>query len=392
MTGNPTVFTVASPTHLILDVPENVQNQIWQENTSFSNQTARYQAYINKISLFAVLPWLQEDLASQAKPWLGSAALPSFWEFVNGTAITIDTTRLILVPSEDMDMSELRVPQEWVDIPSWAGDYYLAVQVEPDDEYVKVWGYCTHAQLKSKGSYDASDRTYSLEATDIIGDISTLAVAYQLCPQEVIRSSIPALPTLSQEQAQNLISRLETSEIVSPRMEIPFQLWGGLMEHGGWRKSLYHRRLGLQEEWSLLAWLEKGISQAVEAIGWERFNLQHSAAGARSTEEATQLDTFFLRQLQIAGQSYELRILPKLQEEVIIWRFELRNAVEELAIPGGFTLRLLTEDLQPFPDNEDVATTTVKQLFVEVALEPQEGIVWEITPFPENYEREILRF
>ncbi|KYC40000.1 hypothetical protein WA1_29010 [Scytonema hofmannii PCC 7110] len=392
MTGNPTVFTFASPTHLILEVPENVQNQIWQENTSFSHQTSRYQAYINKICLFAILPWLQEDLASQAKPWLGSAALPSFWEFVNGTAIAIGETRLILVPSEEMDMSELRVPQEWVDIPSWAGDYYLAVQVEPDDEYVKVWGYCTHEQLKNKGSYDAGDRTYSLEATDIIEDISTLAVAYQLCPPEVTRSSIQPLPTLLQEQAQNLISRLEKSEIVSPRMEIPFQLWGGLMEHGGWRKSLYQRRLGIQEEWSLLAWLENGVSQLAEAIGWERFNLQHSAAGARSTEEKIQLDTFFSRQLPIAGQSYELRILPKQQEEVIIWRFELRNAVEELAIPGGFTLRLLTEDLQPFPNNEDVATTTVKQLFVEVALEPQEGIVWEITPFPENYEREILRF
>ncbi|KAF3886953.1 MULTISPECIES: DUF1822 family protein [Nostocales] len=392
MTGNPTVFTFTSPTHLILEVPENVQNQIWQENTSFSNQTSRYQAYINQICLFAVLAWLQEDLAPHAKPWLGSAALPSFWEFVSGTAIAINETRLILVPSEEMDMSELRIAQEWVDIPSWAGDYYLAVQVEPEDEYVKVWGYCTHEQLKRKGSYDASDRTYSLEATEIVEDISTLAVAYQLCPQEVTRSTIQPLPTLSQEQAQNLISRLATSEIVSPRMEIPFQLWGGLMEHGGWRKSLYHRRLGLQEEWSLLAWLENGISQVGEALGWERFNLQHSAAGARSTEEERQLDTFFSRQLSIAGQSYELRISPKQQEEAIVWRFELRNAVEELAIPGGFTLRLLTEDLQPFPNNEDVATTTVKQLFVEVALEPQEGIVWEITPFPENYEREILRF
>jgi len=24
------------------------------------------------------------------------------------------------------------VPQEWVDIPEWAADYYLAVQVNPD--------------------------------------------------------------------------------------------------------------------------------------------------------------------------------------------------------------------------------------------------------------------
>lgn len=62
------------------------------------------------------------------------------------------------------------------------------------------------------------------------------------------------------------------------------------------------------------------------------------------------------------------------------------------AIPGGFKLRLLTEDLQPFPNNEDVATTAVELLFVDVALQPGEGIVWEIEPLPENYDREILRF
>ncbi|MFN6460313.1 MAG: hypothetical protein RMZ41_000505 [Nostoc sp. DedVER02] len=29
---------------------------------------------------------------------------------------------------------------------------------------------------------------------------------------------------------------------------------------------------------------------------------------------------------------------------------------------------------------------------LEVALLPQEGIVWEIEPLPKNYEREILSF
>ncbi|PSO81051.1 MAG: hypothetical protein BRC41_15925 [Cyanobacteria bacterium QH_9_48_43] len=53
-----------------------------------------------------------------------SPALPSFWEVVNGTAIALSGVRLVLIPSEAADLSELRVPQEWVDIPSWGGDYY----------------------------------------------------------------------------------------------------------------------------------------------------------------------------------------------------------------------------------------------------------------------------
>ncbi|MEH2014085.1 MAG: hypothetical protein V7K65_21900 [Nostoc sp.] len=39
-------------------------------------------------------------------------------------------------------------------------------------------------------------------------------------------------------------------------------------------------------------------------------------------------------------------------------------------MPRGFKLRLLTEDLQPFPNNEDIPITAVKQLYVEIALEP----------------------
>ena len=61
-------------------------------------------------------------------------------------------------------------------------------------------------------------------------------------------------------------------------------------------------------------------------------------------------------------------------------------------IPAGFKLRLLTEDLLPFEGNEDSANTEVEQLYVEVTLEPGEGIVWEVEPIPEAYDREILRF
>lgn len=391
MTANAALFTFASPTDLILEIPANVQNQAYLHSQSFSHPSSGYQAYLNELCLNVVLPWLQADFAPQAKVSPSINALASFWELVNGTAIVSDGIRFILVPSEAMDLSELRVHQEWVDVSSLAGDYYLAVQVEPDEAYVRVWGYCSYEQLKNQASYDASDRTYSLDATDVISDISVLSVAQQLCPQESSQKPIAQLPALPQEQAQNLIARLANPEIITPRLAIPFQLWGALIEHGGWRQSLYQRRLGLPEQWSVIQWLQNGVSQLAENIGWGSLNLQLSAAGARSVEE-TQPQTILSRQLAIAGQTYELRIIPQTEEDSTIWRFELRNAAVGAAIPGGFKLRLLTEDLQSFPNNEDIAITAVEQLFVEVALEPGEGIVWEIEPKSENYDREILRF
>ncbi len=391
MTADTTAFTFANSTDLILEIPIATQNQVDVGSQFFSNPTSRYQGYINELCLGAVLQWLEEDFTPQAKVWPTTTVLSSFWELVNGTAVTLDGTRLILVPSETIDLSEFRVPQEWVDIPSWMGDYYLAVQVEPDAGYVRVWGYCTHAQLKARGNYDASDRTYSLDGDNIINDINILAVARQLCPEEATRSAIEEVTTIPQAQAQNLITRLGNPEILTPRLVIPFQLWAGLIAHGGWRKSLYQRRLGITEQWSVIQWLQNGVSQVAQTIGWGSFDLQVSEAGARGVEQ-TPPQRIISRQLTIAGQIYELLITPQGEPETTIWRFELRNLTVGAAIPAGFKLRLLTEDLQPFPNNEDIAITAVEQLYIEVALEPTEGIVWEIEPVPENYDREILRF
>ena len=61
-------------------------------------------------------------------------------------------------------------------------------------------------------------------------------------------------------------------------------------------------------------------------------------------------------------------------------------------MPTGFRLILLTEDLQPFEGNEEVATQPVEELVIEVALEAGEGIVWETVPAANQYDVEVLRF
>lgn len=391
MIAHPTLFTFTSGAgELILEIPTEQQSQAWLWSQYFSHPVSGYRAFLNKLCLSAILPWLEQNFA-QAKPWTSTTALPSFWELVNGSAIVLDQMRLILVPGEEIDRGELRVPQEWVDISSWSGDCYLAIQVEPDDNCVIVWGYCTHAQLQTYGIYDLSDRTYCLDAAEVIKDISTLALVKELAPKESIRSGVQPLPILNRQQAQNLISRLQKPEIITPRLEIPFPLWEALIEHGGWRQNLYQQRLGLPQQWSVWKWLESGVSELARQCGWENLSLELHTAGARSGEKIP-ARTIVSRKLTIAGQLYELRIVPQSRSShTNIWHFELRNATAKAAIPGGFKLRLLTEDLQPFPDNEDVATTAVELLFVEVACEPGEGVVWETEPLPENYDREILR-
>jgi hypothetical protein len=381
----------ANPTQLYLEILPADRDRAKQQSQSFSTPASCWRAYLNQLCLSAALPWLQEEYDPKAQVWLGMAAQPSFWEVVNGIAIALEGTRFLLIPSEAIDLDEMQVQQEWIDIPSWAADYYLAAQVEPDEGWVKIWGYATHQQLKTKGNYDGGDRIYSLDEENVIADLNVLWVARQLCPEEPTRAESAPLPSLSLDRAENLLQRLGDPAVIEPRLAVPFTLWGSLLEHGGWRQRLYEKRLGRREQWSVLQWLRSGVSELAKQMAWERFELQTAWEGARG-EEVPATSTVLSRQLIVNRQTYELRALPLDDPEARIWRFELRSTSLASSIPRGFKLRLLTEDLQPFENNEDIATEAVDRLYVEVAISPGEGLVWEVEPSPENCDREILRF
>ncbi|MEC4984477.1 MAG: DUF1822 family protein [Oscillatoria sp. PMC 1068.18] len=382
---------LAKSTNLWLEIDQENLTQAWEKSQPFSSPQSRWRAYLNRICLDTIFPWLETEGCTKPTIWQQEPIYNSFWEFVNGSAINLGTKRLILVPSETIDSSELRVPQEWVDIPSWAGDYYLAIQVDTEAEIVQFVGYTTHLQLKEPENYSSRDRTYSLDQELLNQDLDLLLLGLEICPEQTTRKTLDPLPSLPQEQANNLLTRLGNSEVAFPRRAVPFQLWGALLEHGGWRKILYQKRLGIQEQWSVFQWLKAGISDLPEQIGWRTFNLE-SLAGAKGEITPTETPTILSRKLVIAGQEYELQISVSGTQEEPEAAFKLRNLSLGGLIPGGFKLRILTEDLQSFEDNEDLATSAVEELTIEVELEPGEGLVWETEPIPENYDREILRF
>lgn len=144
------VFFDIDPNQLYLELSNERLEEIWQQSKPFSSPSRYWQAYLHQICLDVFLPWLQEAQSLDARVWPGKASLPFIWEIVNGVAINFAGGRLVLLPTDTIDLSELQVPQEWVDLPSWAADYYLAVHVNPDDGYLRVFGYTTHRHLKTK--------------------------------------------------------------------------------------------------------------------------------------------------------------------------------------------------------------------------------------------------
>ncbi len=380
-------LTLDNPTHLWLEIPET-EFDTSNRHQPFSTPNRRWVAHLNRVSLSAFLPWLMTEHGANAQPYPKNAALPSIWEVVNGTAISFGNTKMVLIPSEALDIDEFRVPQEWVDIPDWVADYYLAVQVNLEERYIRIWGYTTHARLKNSASLDAVDKTYCLDGEDLISNLSILWLSQQLCP-EITRASVVPIPELPLAQAQNLIQRLGDPNVIIPRYQIPFTTWGALLQHGGWRQRLYEQRQGIQQQWTVTEWLHNGISDFAQRFGWATIDTQ-AFAGARGSDVA-ELPTI-VRRLTINSQQCELQVMPQGNIRDRIWRFELRSCNGEL-LPTGVKLRLLTEDLQPFEGNEVEVRNSSESIYLEVALgESPEGLVWEIEPTPDNFEVEILYF
>lgn len=366
-----------------LEIPQETQNQAWRQSQNLATPNSRWNAYINQLALTAIIEWLHQDIEIGAFPIPNQTSLTNIWEFINGTPIKIDNMRCVIIPTTAIDTSELNVPQEWVDIPNWVADYYIAAQVDIEEAIVKIYGYTTHLTLKQQAEFSYSQRAYSLSSDNLINDMNILWASHQLCLEAETKTEVTALPSLELASSNNLIERLGNTSILLPRLAIPFTTWGALLTHDGWRQRIYERRIGLPEQRSLRQWLLNGIPELVSS--WNSLGYQ---AGLASRGTNTNITVpIYARELQINNQQYELQV--QLEEDTI--KFSLQS-LSTPNIPTGFILRLLTEDLAPFPDNESIATGGTTSLEITVSLEEGEGIVWEIEPTPLCYEREILRY
>lgn len=294
----------ADPKEWLLE--STIQSQLWQQSQRYATPSSRWCAYINQICLHAFLNWVQTEYALRASVWYSSPDVPAFWEFVNGTAILLNKRRVVLIPSEAIDDLCLEVPQEWVDIPSWAADFYLAVQVNPDGEWVRFWGYTTHQELKTAADYDPVDRTYCLDARHLTKDLNAFWMAYQFCTEE-IKTVIPTLPELPIAQAENMLQRLSRDSVILTRLKVPFTIWGGLLENEQWRQSLYELRQQGQQQLSpvvnLSAWLQGIYEASWQAIETFNLNTSNKAFNFRSNIQLAAAKMRRIKIIELGGEA-----------------------------------------------------------------------------------------
>ena len=235
----------AAPTEWWLEIPSHIQAECWQASQVLASPSCRQRFYLNQLCLNVFLPWFQQEYAPEAQVWPDANGLLSIWEMVNGSSLTLDSQRIVLLPTDALEGAGLDVPQEWVDIPNWVADYYIVIQIDLDEGWIRAWGYTTHHALKQSAKYDAVDRTYCLPAQEVNRDLNSFWTICQLCPdaqtKDVSLSSVQAVVPLS--AVQQAIQRLSRPETLFPRLAIPFPVWAALLSNPDWRQHLYQNRL-----------------------------------------------------------------------------------------------------------------------------------------------------
>ncbi|MBZ8180950.1 DUF1822 family protein [Oscillatoria salina] len=272
---------------IFLTVTDKTIDTAWLEHSFYSNNAALWNGYCNRLCLDTIISWFQE-LGEQVKSWLPEVNLPTCWELVTGSAIQWGETKIVLIPFETDDFSTFCIPQEWIDIPGWEADYYLAVQLnleaDEEDSWMQILGYTTHRELKKKAVYNPSLRYYSLAKEELIEDLTMLFVARKIVASRKL--SVAELPSLN--QVESLLDRLSEPEVEIPRLQVDFVKWGALLANETWRHELYKLRLRKAEK-------EELMHKAINLRNWFKAQFE---TGWQTVEEI--IETFQMQETNLA--------------------------------------------------------------------------------------------
>ncbi len=259
------------PSSIWLEISDDEIDRSTPNPQLYANPAGTNNARLNQLCSNKVRAWLDRQGIIHHLSF-NEDRLPEIWDVVTGCAIEIGKHRLILIPSEDIDRSELRVPQEWIDLPNWAGDYYISIQIDLDANLMSIWGFTSHRSIKEKGRYSARDRTYSLDGDSLISDLDLLWMAEELDlePKDIVEE----LPTISLEHALEIMQVASTPSPYSPRLAVDFAEWGAILNNPTLRSEFYLKRLqraaiaqAPAPRFSLIDWLDREFN--VVASGWQ---------------------------------------------------------------------------------------------------------------------------
>ena len=375
---------------LYFNLSFEMQAQAWQQSRCHSNPTARNQAYLGYLCLQGFIQWVSErfdDDCYEARPYVKD--LESLWEFIEGVPIALGDNKLVLIPSQTLSPNDLIVPQEWIDIPELRADFYVAVQVNLEDDEEDCWmavrGVVTNLELEKRATYTRNRRIYTVSPEDWHEDLSFLWETLGIYSAKPISPLAP----MSYTTVKEAVRALSPAALRSPRLrlQLPFAQWGGLMANETWRKELYQQRVKAP---ALTQWFQtqgSAIAKELEAIGWqlyhEVFGGSQLAPRFRRAPVETKASVSRVKQLELGEQAIvlvidliedtagDLWIAPQLRP------FNPGDRTQ--CLPPNLNLALLDDEGTPQVEVRSEPTTNILQFTQAFCSSPGTEFVLSIT-------------
>ncbi len=192
-------------------------------------------------------------------------------ELLNGFCLKVNGSKVVFIPSQNIDITSCEISQEWVDLPNWAGDYYVPVQVDVEAKYLHLWGIATHQQLKQSARLDSLFRYYHVGIDRLNHNMGLLWTSCELAP--LPRSEhIPNLAAVSSTQAQQLIERLLSKSSASfLRLTLSFSEWGAILNSPPYLKHYLASRTPKVDAPPIFTMLQELLKKEVSTLyqQWE---------------------------------------------------------------------------------------------------------------------------
>ena len=238
---------------------DSLKQEIWQQVKSINNEITRHRSYLNLIARKVFLSWLSLMLDQDFADEQTLNDNVSIWEFINGNAIAINETNIVLIPMETDDKSEISLPEEWVRILSWLGSYYVFLEVNLVENYLDCWGYSSSQNLINNSQLDVVNYVRDLEYENLESDINNLILEYEYQWGKI--PQLENLPVLNQQQKSQLVTQLKDELL--PRYVLDFSQWLTIISDRDLRQNLYDARQPI----NLSQWLNNKIELTITK-GW----------------------------------------------------------------------------------------------------------------------------
>jgi hypothetical protein len=242
------------PEHIWIDLSSE---QLYLNSPHQMLDLSLSQIDLNRLCMTAVKSWISQTIELEIKSvfpcWFGGKdRLEFISKLVNGFAIKLGETKLIFIPSDSIDLEEFTVPQEWVDLPNWAANYYVPIRVDLEQKCLHLWGFISYQDLKSKSQLDRIFHNYQVTGEDTI---SNLRLLQEYCELQTVSESIEIdteIDSVHQLSAtvDKLIEQLQQhNSRFSPRLELPFAQWGAILNRPQWLKRYLNPETDLSIWW-----------------------------------------------------------------------------------------------------------------------------------------------